>query len=116
MEYIGKSELGSRLRSKIIPPTTTYPIITEDELGFRVDPESVSLVDLIYILQPSDPEWVAVDPNVVPPVFDPNASTDFVLTDKFSNILVNYVATMFGIELDDQLLIQATVQNLVKTL
>ena len=115
IEYIGKSELGSRLRSKIIPPTTTYPVITEDESGFRVDPEGVGLVDLIYILNPEDPNWVALDPNVVPPVFDPSSSTDFVLSDKFTNILVNYISQMFGLEVNDQLIIQATVQNLVKT-
>jgi hypothetical protein len=116
IEYIGQTELASRLNSDIITPTPSYPVITESNTGFRVDPEEVGVVKLTYLIEPDEPVWAAVDPNVVPPVFDPTASTDFVLSDKFTNILVNYVTQMFGIELNEELLIQATVQNLVEGL
>ena len=115
-EYIGKTELASRLTSKIVTPTNDYPIISEDQTGFRLDPDTISRIKLTYLINPVDPEWVAVDPDVIPPVFDPTASTDFILSEKFTDILVNYVANMFGIESDDQFLAQATVQQLVKAL
>lgn len=115
MEYIGLSERRNRINSDIVEPTLSYPTFTEDSTGFIADPVGISRVRLSYIFQPEDPVWAEV-PDSVPPTFDPNNSTDFALSDKFTDILVNTIAGMFGIEIRDVNLQQATVQNLVQSL
>jgi hypothetical protein len=111
-DYVGKSERGERLRSKIVDPQSDYPIITEGFGGLLVEPSEVSRIKLTYYFQPDAPVWAGTD--TVPPVFDPNTSTDFVLGDKFKNILVNKILSYAGIEIREPYLLQATTQSLIK--
>ena len=114
IDYVGVSERGERLRSKIVNPTLIEPIATETKLGLRIDPKEVSLIELTYAVQPPDPEWVGTD--TVPPVFDPALSTDLILSNKFKAILVYKVCSYFGIEIKDVSLYQATTKELMKSL
>ena len=112
LDYISKAERGERFRSKIVSPERDYPIATENTSGLLIEPTDVSRIKLTYYFKPDAPEWVGTD--TVPPVFDPNASTDFVLGDKFKNILVNKILSYAGIEIREPYLLQATTQNLIK--
>lgn len=112
LDYIGKSERGERLRSKIVDPQNDYPIVTESVGGLKVEPKEVNRIRLTYFTNPTTPEWVGT--NTVPPVFDPNASTDFTLGDKFKNILVYKILSYFSIEIREPYLLQATTKNLVQ--
>jgi|TARA_R110000782_G_scaffold16029_3_gene46371 hypothetical protein len=110
-DFIGRSERGERLRSKIVTPELDYPIITEDFTGLLVEPKEVSRIKLTYIYQPVNPEWVGTD--TVPPVFDEGASTDFALSNKFKNILTYKILKYFGIEIREPFLLSATTDNLI---
>ena len=114
IDYVGVSERGERLRSKIVNPTLIEPIATETRLGLRIDPKEINIIELTYAVQPPDPEWVGT--NAVPPVFDPLLSTDLILSNKFKAILVYKVCSYFGIEIKDVNLYQATTKELMKTL
>jgi len=111
VDYLDSSERGERLRSKIVPPEVDYPIATETTSGLRIEPSEVSRIKLTYFHLPEDPEWVS--DGSTPPVFDPSASTDFVLDEQFHNILVYKILTQFSIEVREPFLLQATTRNLV---
>lgn len=113
-DYISKTEVGERRRSKIVDPTNTYPVITEDSVGLFVDPSTVTRIKLTYIFEPTTPEWVG--DGSVPPVFDPNASTDFTLSSKFQNILIFKICKYFAVEIKDSALYNATTESLVREL
>ena len=114
VDYIDSAERGERLRSKIVPPEVDYPIASETTSGgLRIEPTEVSLIKLTYFYLPEDPEWVG--DSSIPPVFDPNASTDFVLDDKFANVLVYKILRYFGIEIKDAFIMQTTTDQVVKT-
>lgn len=110
-DYISKTEIGERRRSKIVDPTNDYPVITEDSVGLFVDPSNVKRLKLTYIFEPEAPEWVGFG---VPPVFDESYSTDFTLSSKFQNILIFKICTYFGIEIKDSALYNATTESLVR--
>lgn len=114
-DFIGKSERKSRLRSAIVEPTNSFPIITKASNGFIVDPSTVTRIELTYVFLPDAPVWAAL-PATIPPEFDPSSSTDFALSSKFKNYLVREIANMFGIETRDPNLQQATIQNLVEAI
>jgi hypothetical protein len=114
-DLIGKSERRQRIVSQIVQPTADFPVISEDRTGFTVDPSIVSRIELSYAFLPEPPEWVA-EVDTIPPVFDPDASTDFVLSEKFKNYLVKEIANMFGIETRDPNLQQATLQNIIEAI
>jgi hypothetical protein len=112
VDMIGKSERGERLRSKIVMPEIDYPIATEDNTGLLIEPTEVQRIKLTYIYLPEDPEWVG--DGSVPPVFDPDASTDFAFGQKFKNILVYKILRYMGVEIREPFLLQATTDNLIK--
>lgn len=114
VDYVDKSERGERLRSKIVPPEVNYPIATEDTTsGLLIEPKEVSRIKLTYFYLPTDPEWVGDDSD--PPVFDPDASTDFVLDSKFVNVLTYKILRYFGIEIMEGFLLQATTDEVVNS-
>jgi len=110
-DYISKTEIGERRRSKIVDPTNDYPVITEDSVGLFVDPKTVTRLKLTYIFEPETPEWVGFG---VPPVFDESYSTDFTLSSKFQNILIQKICKYFAIEIKDSSLFQATTESLIR--
>lgn len=112
VDYLGKSERGERLRSKIVMPELDNPIATEDFGGLLIDPKEVNRIKLTYIYQPDNPSWVG--DGSVPPVFDPDASTDFAFGQKFKNILVYKILRYMGVEIREPFLLQATTDNLIK--
>lgn len=111
VDYIGLSEWAKRKGSVIVGPTNEFPIATEDIQGIIFAPTSVTAVQLTYAINPT-PEWVGEPYDEL--VFDPNLSTDFVLSSKFKDYLVREIANMFGIEVMNQNLQQATLDNLVE--
>lgn len=111
VDYIGKSLLGERLRSKIVNPTLKYPVATEGFSGLMVEPKQINQIELTYLFKPAEAEWVGTG---VPPVFNPNASTDVTLGAQFRNILVMKVCKYFGIEIRDGELVGATTKDLVQ--
>lgn len=113
LDYIGLSEWADRRTSAIITPTNEFPIITEDQSGLLVSPLSIQQIKLTYAVNPVNPEWVA-DPYEDIPTFDPALSTDFILSAKFKDYLVKEIANMFGIEVMNQQLQQATLNNMVE--
>jgi hypothetical protein len=113
LDYIGLSEWADRRMSAIITPTNEFPIITEDQSGLLVSPLSIQQIKLTYAVTPVNPEWVA-DPYEDIPTFDPTLSTDFILSAKFKDYLVKEIANMFGIEVMNQNLQQATINNMVE--
>ncbi len=112
IDYIGTSERGERLRSKIVDPQPDYPIASETVAGLKIEPSEVKRIKLTYYFQPPTPKWVGTD--AVPPVFDPNLSTDFTLGEKFKNILLNKILSYAGIEIREPYLLQATTRNLIQ--
>jgi hypothetical protein len=112
-DYVGYSEWAQRKTSTIIHPTTEFPIITEDSVGLLVSPLSIQQIKLTYAVFPTPPKWVA-DPDEEIPTFDPILSTDFILSSKFKDYLVKEIANMFGIEVLNQTLQQATLQNMIE--
>lgn len=113
-ELIGVSERQDRMNSDIVQPTFDFPILTDYESVFRIDPYNIPRVELFYFFLPEEPVW-AEDRDTVPPVFNPSTSTDFVLSSKFKWFLVAEIAKMFSIEVKDVNLQQATIQNLLTT-
>ena len=112
IDYVSKTERGERLRSKIVDPTLKRPIATEGFSGLMVEPRQINSIELTYIFSPPKAEWVGT--NDVPPVFDPNASTDLALGREFKNIITAKVCGYFGIEIRDGELVGATTKNLVE--
>lgn len=112
VDFISKSERGERKRSKIVDPTTDYPIATEGFSGLLIDPTNVTLLELTYIFRPVKPIWAGTA--TVPPVFDPNTSTDFVLSDKFKTILTYKICSYFSVEIRDGELNAATTKQLIQ--
>jgi hypothetical protein len=113
LDYIGLGEWADRLNSAIVEPTGEFPVITEDNVGLLVAPSFINQIKLTYAVLPPNPEWVS-DPYAEIPTFDPNLSTDFILSEKFKDYLVKEIANMFGIEVLNQTLQQATVDNMIQ--
>ena len=112
IDYISKSERTERLRSKIVEPTLEYPIATEGFGGILIEPKTVSRIELTYLFRPDAPEWVGTE--TVPPVFLPDDSTDFALSDKFKTILTYKICSYFSIEIRDGELSAATTKQLIQ--
>jgi hypothetical protein len=112
IDYVDTSERGERLRSKIVNPEVDYPIATETTAGLLIDPQEVSRIKLTYFYLPEDPSWVSDGGD--PPVFDPDASTDFVLDSKFVNVLTYKILRYLGIEIMEGFLLQTTTDEVVK--
>jgi hypothetical protein len=114
LEWVKQTELPSRIDSAIVKPTKRRPAITADIVGLKVYPQNLTGVAMNYLVKPPDPVWAAVDPNVVPPVFDPLTSVDFILSHKFLNVIVYKLCVYFSIEIKDQDLRGSTVRGVIK--
>lgn len=113
IDLISKTSRGERLRSKIVEPTLKFPIATEGFSGLMIEPKQINQIQLTYLFTPPTAEWVGTG---VPPIFDPDESADVTLGRQFKQILTAKVCRLFGIEIRDGELVNATTKNLIEEL
>lgn len=110
-DYIDHTELGNRMRSKIDEIENTYPVVVKDVTGLKVYPKTVNLASLTYVYDFADPVWASTGE---PPVYDPENSIDFVLSEMWTDIVLYKMCLLFGITVKDANLQQASVREILK--
>lgn len=106
VEKVNKGyELNNLINSTINPPTTTFPIYTQQGSGYKVYPEVPDgyTLELFYIRTPKTPKWtyVIVQGN---PVYNAGASDkqDIELDESLFVPFIIKVMAYFGISIKEQ--------------
>lgn len=57
IEFVNLAERGNRLNNYVLQPTAEYPIATYINGQLNIEPNTVSVVELIYVRYPITPVW-----------------------------------------------------------
>lgn len=121
IDFISDNELGERLGNKFKPATDRFPITVEYEDYLQLYPQTVGVVELVYLREPLAPFWnrtIVSNEEVYAAtggsLTNPNAgvtagdSTDFELPYQFKDELIWTIAELLGVTVRQPDLIQAS--------
>jgi hypothetical protein len=109
VEEIQDQEIATRLSSELLKPTLEYPIACIYDKYIQVYPANVGTLKFTYLRKPAVPIWAFTTTNGVP-LFDAANSVDFDYPDECINELVIRMASVMGINISNNLLLQYTNQ------
>jgi hypothetical protein len=89
-------------------PNYTVPRVRMFADYMQLNPIDIGSVELQYFKQPTTPTWGFLPDSFGLPVYNPATSTDFEWNITMQNELITQIASMFGIEIRDGDLAQAT--------
>lgn len=101
-------KFGSLNLSPAYRPNYTTPRVRSFAGYFQLNPIDIGSVELQYFKQPTTPVWGFLPDAYGLPVYNPATSTDFEWNITMQNELITQIASMFGIEIRDGDLAQAT--------
>ena len=102
---VSDGQLSARLNSVIVPPTLEYPIIAEYNDYYQFYPKNLGNISLTYLRLPIPAYWGYTLVNDEP-VYDPATSVNSEFPDECIPALALKVASLLGIQLKDQSLVQ----------
>ncbi len=108
IDIVKDMEWSLRVNSNILTPTKKHAVANIQSTSMRIEPkESVSLVTLTYIRNPTKPEWKFTTVNNRP-VYDAQNSVDLDAPDSALNEIAMITLEFIGIKIRDIELIQST--------
>ena len=108
LQKVGRKEYYNIIRSPLTKPTELYPIYLQEGNSLKIEPTSISLIDISFIKKPLDIKW-----NFVPDeglgifVYTSNGTVDFELHSSEQTEVILKILAYAGIVIRDPQIIQA---------
>ena len=111
IEKVKKSEYIYMNASKLLAPSTSYPIYYFDNGVFNILPAAITNPTLDYIRKPADPIWGYTGGGSSAYVYSTGDSTDFELHPSDETDLVIKILALAGVIIKDPAVIQVAQQQ-----
>ena len=108
LQKVGRKEYYNIIKSPLTKPTELYPIYLQEGNSLKIEPTSISLIDISFIKKPLNINW-----NFVPDeglgifVYTSNGTTDFELHSSEQTEVILRILAYAGIVIRDPQIIQA---------
>ena len=108
LQKVGRKEYYNIIKSPLTKPTELYPIYLQEGNSLKIEPTSISLIDISFIKKPLNINW-----NFVPDeglgifVYTSNGTTDFELHSSEQTEVILRILAYAGIVIRDTQIIQA---------
>lgn len=108
LQKVGRKEYYNIIKSPLTKPTELYPIYLQEGNSLKIEPTSISLIDISFIKKPLDIKW-----NFVPDeglgifVYTSNGTVDFELHSSEQTEVILKILAYAGIVIRDPQIIQA---------
>jgi len=108
LQKVGRKEYYNIIKSPLTKPTELYPIYLQEGNSLKIEPKSISSIDISFIKKPLNINW-----NFVPDeglgifVYTSNGTTDFELHSSEQTEVILRILAYAGIVIRDTQIIQA---------
>ena len=108
LQKVGRKEYYNIIKSPLTKPTELYPIYLQEGNSLKIEPTSISLIDISFIKKPLDIKWNFVpDESLGIFVYSSNGTTDFDLHSSEQTEVILRILAYAGIVIRDPQIIQA---------
>ena len=108
LQKVGRKEYYNIIKSPLTKPTELYPIYLQEGNTLKIEPTSISLIDISFIKKPLNINWNFVaDEGLGIFVYTNNGTTDFELHSSEQTEVILRILAYAGIVIRDPQIIQA---------
>jgi hypothetical protein len=108
LQKVGRKEYYNIIKSPLTKPTELYPIYLQEGNSLKIEPTSISLIDISFIKKPLNIKWNFVaDESLGIFVYTNNGTTDFDLHSSEQTEVILRILAYAGIVIRDPQIIQA---------
>ena len=108
LQKVGRKEYYNIIKSPLTKPTELYPIYLQESNSLKIDPTSISLIDISFIKKPLNINWNFVaDEGLGIFVYTSNGTIDFELHSSEQTEVILRILAYAGIVIRDPQIIQA---------
>ena len=108
LQKVGRKEYYNIIKSPLTKPTELYPIYLQEGNSLKIEPTSISLIDISFIKKPLNINWNFVaDEGLGIFVYTSNGTTDFELHSSEQTEVILRILAYAGIVIRDTQIIQA---------
>lgn len=108
LQKVGRKEYYNIIKSPLTKPTELYPIYLQEGNSLKIEPTSISLIDISFIKKPLNIKWNFVaDEGLGIFVYTSNGTTDFDLHSSEQTEVILRILAYAGIVIRDPQIIQA---------
>ena len=108
LQKVGRKEYYNIIKSPLTKPTELYPIYLQEGNSLKIEPKSISSIDISFIKKPLDIKWNFVaDEGLGIFVYTSNGTTDFELHSSEQTEVILRILAYAGIVIRDTQIIQA---------
>ena len=108
LQKVGRKEYYNIIKSPLTKPTELYPIYLQEGNSLKIEPTSISLIDISFIKKPLNIKWNFVaDESLGIFVYTSNGTTDFDLHSSEQTEVILRILAYAGIVIRDPQIIQA---------
>ena len=108
LQKVGRKEYYNIIKSPLTKPTELYPIYLQESNSLKIEPTSISLIDISFIKKPLNIKWNFVaDEGLGIFVYKSNGTTDFDLHSSEQTEFILIILAYAGIVIRDPQIIQA---------
>ena len=108
LQKVGRKEYYNIIKSPLTKPTELYPIYLQEGNSLKIEPKSISSIDISFIKKPLDIKWNFVaDEGLGIFVYTSNGTTDFELHSSEQTEVILRILAYAGIVIRDPQIIQA---------
>ena len=108
LQKVGRKEYYNIIKSPLTKPTELYPIYLQEGNSLKIEPKSISSIDISFIKKPLDIKWNFVaDEGLGIFVYTSNGTIDFELHSSEQTEVILRILAYAGIVIRDPQIIQA---------
>lgn len=108
LQKVGRKEYYNIIKSPLTKPTELYPIYLQEGNSLKIEPTSISLIDISFIKKPLNINWNFVaDEGLGIFVYTSNGTIDFELHSSEQTEVILRILAYAGIVIRDPQIIQA---------
>ena len=108
LQKVGRKEYYNIIKSPLTKPTELYPIYLQEGNSLKIEPTSISFIDISFIKKPLNINWNFVaDEGLGIFVYTSNGTTDFELHSSEQTEVILRILAYAGIVIRDTQIIQA---------